>query len=170
MTLAVDRFRNVFQPARPTLFKVQLNFPENNEETDFFYCKGAQIPSKNIGLIELSFMGRKIKYHGDSTFEDWTVTVYNDRSFTIKRKLEIWGEIINKVRDNISPIVSSAYKKDFSVFHLDEQENIIKEYKLVGAFPINTGDPIELGWDQNDTPEEYAITFAYDYWTTDVAN
>lgn len=170
MTLSIDRFKNVIiSPARPTLFKIQLNFPDgNNEEIDTVFCKGAQIPSADVGIIELSYMGRKAKYAGDKTFTDWTVTIYNDTNFTIRRKIESWSEILNSTKGNLSSTNWNNYQRNIKIFHYDGDNKVIKEYTLINAFPINTGDPIDLGWDQNDTAEEYSVTFAYDYFTTDV--
>jgi hypothetical protein len=37
---------------------------------------------------------------------------------------------------------------------------------MINGWP-ETYDPQEVGWDLNDTPEEYTIGFAYDYWTSD---
>jgi len=39
----------------------------------------------------------------------------------------------------------------------------IKEYKFVGMFPIDV-TAIELDWSANDTIEEFAVTFAYQWW------
>lgn len=164
--LNINTFKKAIRhPARPTHFKVQLNFPGNDSsQIDEFFCKGAQIPSSNIGPVELSYMGRKAKYPGDKTYDDWTVTIYNDDGFTIRKKLENWIELINTTKTNISESDWTKTQRDLAVFHLDGKGNILKQYFVKNAFPLTPGDAIELGWDQNDTPEEYTVAFAYDYW------
>jgi len=166
MSLDINRFKKVIRhPARPTHFRVQLNFPGNdNSEIDSFFCKGAQIPTVNVGLVEMSYMARKAKFAGDKTYDDWTITIYNDDNFTIRKKLENWIELINSTTENISEIDWTETQRDLIVFHLDGKENIIKQYIMRNAYPSNPGDAIDLGWDQNDTPEEYSVTFVYDYW------
>ena len=75
MELRIDDFKRVLQsPARPTLFMVQLNFPNgDNSDKDAFFCKGAQLPSSDTGMIELSYMGRKAKYAGDRVFSRYVL-------------------------------------------------------------------------------------------------
>lgn len=168
MALNIERFKNNFgSPARPTLFQVQINFPTGNTEKDTFMCKGAQVPTRTVGLIEIPYMGRRIKYAGDSTFEAWTVTVLNDNDFTIRKKLEQWAEIINGARDNISAVDPRDYKRDLKVSHLDGAGNVVKEYVFIGAYPSNVGDEIDLSWENNDQPEEYGVMFEYDYWESE---
>jgi len=165
----IERFKaNIGSPARPTLFKVMLNFPTggDNSDKDEFFCKGAQIPTRTIGMFELSYMGRKCKWAGDSSFDDWTVTIVNDNNFTIRNKLERWAELINGARDNISKLYKPEWATDLFVFHLNGLKQTIKTYKFIGCFPTSVGDPIELSWDNNDSPEEYSVTFAVDYWET----
>lgn len=164
--MRVEKFKaNFGSPARPTLFRVYLDFPgTGKEEKDVFFCKGAQIPSRNTGKIELSYFGRKIQYAGDTTYDDWTVTIYNDVDFTIRKKLEAWAELINGAKDNRSKFRPEDYKRDLRVDHVDGEDNIIKTYTFVGAFLQTTGDPIDLSWENSDQQEEYSVNFAYDYW------
>lgn len=167
--MRVEDFKTGFHAAaKPTLFKVYINFPgSTNEAKDVFFCMGASVPSKTIGLLELSYMGRKIKYPGDTLFEDWTVSIINDVNFTIRNKLEKWAELINGAKDNISYVDPNVWKSTAKVEHLNGEKQVIKTYNFIGIFPQSTGDPIDLRWDSNDTPEEYSVTFAYDYFETD---
>lgn len=166
MTLDINAFKQrIRHPARPTHFLVQLNFPGNdNTESDQFYCKGAQIPSSNIGMVELSYMGRKAKYAGDRTYDDWSITIYNDDDFTIRKKFERWLELINTTKTNISEIDWAKIQTDMIVFHLNGQNKIIKQYIFKNAWPTMPGDAIDLAWDNNDTAEEYTVNISYDYW------
>ena len=38
------------------------------------------------------------------------------------------------------------------------------EYSFINMFPTDLSE-ITLDWGDNDTIEEYTVTFAYDYWT-----
>jgi hypothetical protein len=38
---------------------------------------------------------------------------------------------------------------------------------MVGCIPTNVGGAIALNWDTNDSPEEYTVNFAYDYWESE---
>jgi hypothetical protein len=39
----------------------------------------------------------------------------------------------------------------------------LKRYRMIGCFPIDVS-PIEMDWGANDTIEEFAVTFAYQWW------
>jgi hypothetical protein len=38
-----------------------------------------------VGTVNVPFRGRNIKIAGDRTIEEWSVTVYNDTNFKIKK-------------------------------------------------------------------------------------
>lgn len=164
--MSITAFKNAIRhPARPTHFRVQLNFPGNdNNQIDSFFCKGASVPSATMGLVEMSYMARKAKFPGDRTYDDFQITIYNDIDFTVRKKLESWLELLNSTKGNISEDDWTKTQTDMSVFHLDGKGNVIKEYTLKNAWPNTPGEIIDLGWEQNDTPEEYTVNFTYDYW------
>ena len=165
--MRIESFKSAFgNSARPTLFRVMLQFPGDSVDSTF-YCKAASIPTRTIGEIELNYMGRKVYQPGDTTFEPWTVTVYNDTTFAVKRALESWQEIMNEAKNNVGSMDPSEYERDLMVFHLDNQDNVIKQYTFKSAFPLNSGDEIPLDWGSVDTAEEYAVQFRYLYWTSD---
>ena len=171
VNFGIDKFKNYFgHPARPTLFVVSLAFPANSgitwKEKDSFMCKGAQLPSRSIGIIELSYMGRKAKFAGDSVFDAWTIQIYNDQGFYIKNKLETWAEVINGARNNISATQLDDYKATATVKQLSGTGETLKQYTMIGLVPTSTGDAIDMSWDNNDSAEEYSVTFEMDYWET----
>ena len=61
------------------------------------------------------------------------------------------------------------YSTDAAVTQYGKQGDILKEYQFVGLFPVDIA-PIDLDWGSNDSIEEYAITFAYQYWTSDTTD
>jgi len=166
--LSIEGYKAMFgNVARPTLFLVTLQFPTGTPLNHSFHCKGASIPTKSNGGFAMSFMGRKVQIPGDPDYEDWTVHVYNDIGYTIRRKLEEWGELINNTKQNIGFSLLQEVKRDLLVVQLGSKQEILKSYTIVGAYPQNCGDVINLSWDTTDTPEEYSVTFKYDYWTSD---
>ena len=52
---------------------------------------------------------------------------------------------------------------DATVNQYGKTGEIIKSYKFVGLFPQDLA-PIDLDWGSNDSIEEYAVTFAYQWW------
>ena len=71
--------------ARPNLFQVDLAFPTgiiNNSgliDLGKFTVRAANLPSSQIGVIEVPFRGRVLKIAGDRTFEPWTITTERQR-------------------------------------------------------------------------------------------
>lgn len=158
----VDNFKGSFQSlARPTLFRVSgFGMPENLD----FMCKAAQLPASTLGMIEVPYMGRKIKIAGDRTYEDWTITIFINKDWELKDAFENWVKEINDPVENVGSGAHADYKRDGKVDQLDMNGDVIASYNIVGAFPTNIA-AIELAFDTNDTVEEMTITLAYDYFT-----
>lgn len=170
MAINIDNFKANFKDggARPNLFKVDFfgRFGAKEAEKLQFTCKASSLPPSDLGLIPAPYQGRKIAIAGDRTYPEWTVTVMNDETFTVRRRFEDWSHKINHPEQNIRNAGYynlDDYKWDLQVIHLDKKGDQIAVYKLVGAFPTNVG-MIELAWDNTDTLEEYTVTFQYDYW------
>jgi len=153
--------------ARANLFQVTLTggIEATNSELFSFMCKGAQLPGSVIAQIDVPYRGRQLKVAGDRTFENWTVTVFNDNENTLRGDFEAWMNRINAHESNIGLLSPSAYQAQLNVQQLDRQGKITKNYKIVGAFPVNIG-AIDLSYDSNDAIEEFTVEFAYQYWTT----
>lgn len=175
--------------ARPNLFECDITFPTQaltGEDIDAlgldlrFLIKAAELPGSTIAAISVPFRGRTLKLAGDRTFQPWTITVINDTNFRIRNAFEKWMNYMNRNDDNSGVIDPSVYQKDIKVHQLSrgstavgnstqptggEKINIIKSYKLYGAFPTDVG-PITLGYDQGDTIEEFTVTLDYQWWDT----
>lgn len=170
MAFNVNEFKSqlTFGGARPSQFQVQLQNPVNStgDLKTPFMVKAASIPADNIGTIEVPYFGRKMKFAGDRTFEEWTVTVINDEDFLIRNAMESWMNAINSHQENIREFGSAAaeqYKSQAQVIQYSKTGVPVREYNFTGLFPTNIS-AIELGWDQADTIEEFTVTFQYDWW------
>ena len=104
---SIDQFKAQVSSdfARPNLFQVDLNFPSfvtsnatgtgngSNGSADQLKKKGnflvraANLPSSQIGIVEVPFRGRVLKIAGDRTFEPWTITIQNDTGFVLRLSL-----------------------------------------------------------------------------------
>jgi hypothetical protein len=161
--------------ARPNLFQVTLTFPTiaangtaAGQKTTFM-AKGAQLPGSTIGQVPLFYFGRELKFAGNRQFADWTLQIINDEDFTIRRALESWMNGINSHAGNVRTGAAagpSGYTVDALVTQYGKTGDTLKTYKFVGVYPLDLA-PIDLDWGSNDTIEEYAVTFAYQWWETD---
>ncbi len=161
--------------ARPNLFQVTLTFPTiaangtaAGQKTTFM-AKGAQLPGSTIGQVPLFYFGRELKFAGNRQFADWTLQIINDEDFTIRKALESWMNGINSHAGNVRTGAAagpSVYTVDALVTQYGKTGDTLKTYKFVGVYPLDLA-PIDLDWGANDTIEEYAVTFAYQWWETD---
>lgn len=152
--------------ARANLFRVTLRSPftdqENFGDVSTFLVKAAELPGSTIEPIVLPFRGRELKIAGDKVFTNWTCTVINDSKFTIRRTLERWMSGINNHEDGQG--TNENYMKNIDIMQIDREENILRKYELVDAWPSDLS-PISVGFDQANTIEEFTCTFEYQYWT-----
>jgi hypothetical protein len=165
--------------ARPNLFEVTMNFPAvvvtgsgAASQKFTFMCKTAQLPGSTLGSVVVPYFGREVKLAGNRSFADWTVTVINDEDFQIRNAFERWmggvnGHALN--RRNSSFQTPTSYTSDATVTQFGKSGSKIKSYQFVGMFPIDVS-PIDVDWGANDTIEEFAVTFQYQYWLSDTTD
>jgi len=151
-----------FDGARPNLFEV--NIPVFDQKLTFT-AKTAQLPGSTIATIEVPYFGRTVKVAGNRVFPEWTITVLNDEDFVIRNQLEEWMGRMNGHEGNLAESFYAEYAFDAEVYQYGKQGNIIKSYRFIDMFPTDIS-PIDVSWDANDTIEEYAVTFSYQYWTS----
>lgn len=166
--------------ARPNLFKVGLSLPfyidggtEAARKVEFM-AKTSQIPGSTIGTVPVYYFGREMKFAGNRTFADWTITVINDEDFRVRDGMERWMNAMNSHAGNVrnAQAISNGagagtiggYTTDATVYQFGKTGDILRTYNFVGIFPIDM-TPIDLDWGSNDSIEEFSVTFAYQYWT-----
>jgi hypothetical protein len=180
MSFNVAEFRAnmIGDGARPNLFSVSLVFPTNVINSTSagqkltFMAKTAQLPGSSIGTVPVYYFGREMKFPGNRTFADWTLTIINDEDFAIRNALENWMNTMNSHAGNVrSPAArnSGGYSVDANVIQYAKTGQELKKYKFVGMFPLDLA-PIDLDWGSNDAIEEFTCTFAYQFWETDTTS
>lgn len=166
-----------FGGARPNKFNVLCtNRVDGSGDIKFqFSCKASSLPASEIGVIDVYYKGRAVKFMGDRPpFPNWTVTVYNDEDFLVRNAFERWLSAMNAHVGNVmsAPITPNpySYKADAVVTHestgspnLVGSSVPIKQVKIVGMLPVRVGE-IVLDWETTNTIETFEVEFAYDYW------
>ena len=169
--------------ARPNLFQVDLAFPSgiiNNSSLvnlGNFTVRAANLPSSQVGVIEVPFRGRVLKIAGDRTFEPWTITIQNDSNFALRNAFELWASSIQAYNENFTSAAglgdaddSTGYFADMQVHQLardikdGEKPRILKSYKFYNVFPSNIA-AIDLDFGNNDAIEEFTVELQVQYWT-----
>jgi hypothetical protein len=164
--------------ARPNLFSVSLVFPTivanggAAGQKVTFMAKAAQLPGSTVGQVPVYYFGRELKFAGNRTFPDWTLTIINDEDFLIRNSMENWLNAINSHAGNVrnaNADTPNGYTVDATVTQYGKAGQELKKYKFVGMFPQDLA-PIDLDWGSNDAIEEYAVTFAYQWWESDTTS
>ena len=160
MPFDIGAFRSTLSldGARPNLFEVSMSFP--------FFCRAAQLPGSTVNQVPLNYFGRELKFAGNRIFTEWTVTIINDEDFKLRNAFEMWMNGLNSHRGNLrNPAFASptSYTTQASVTQYAKTGEALKSYTFIGMFPMDIS-PIEVDWAANDTIEEYAVTFAYQWW------
>jgi hypothetical protein len=168
--------------ARANLFSVDMILPSYALSAQAatnkvrFMAKSAQLPGSTIGTVPMFYFGREMKFAGNRSFADWTITIVNDEDFLIRNAMESWMNAINNHRSNTRAGVAlrngsgpattvGGYTTDANVVQYGKTGNTLKNYNFVGIFPIDIS-AIDLDWGSNDAIEEFTVTFAYQYWET----
>jgi hypothetical protein len=165
--------------ARPNLFSVSLVFPTfvslggAASQKVTFMAKTSQLPGATIGNITTNYFGREIKLAGNRTFADWSLTVINDEDFLVRNAVEQWMNALNSHVGNArDPRAISAYNYQVDALvnqYSKDGQTIIKQYQIVGLYPTDLA-PIDLDWANNDSIEEFQVTFNYQYWTSNTTD
>ena len=166
MAFSINEFKSqlVGGGARGALFQVQITNPILGV-ADFkipFMVKAAEIPESTTGVVAVPYFGRIIKYGGDRQFGPWTVTVINDEDFAVRNAMEAWSNAINSHITNFRS-APFDYKAQAQVTQFGKDGTALREYTFEGLFPTTIA-PIGLAWADQDTIEEFTVTFEYDLW------
>ena len=167
---SISQFANALNTsARPNQFKVHISFPPNianasvvNAATHLT-CQGS-IPQSTIEDIQIMFRGKQYHEAGERTYSPWQCQIYNSADFRVRNALERWSHMILAAESTIGVDIPLLYKQTVEIKHLDRNGNILRTYKLIGAYPQEVGE-ISLGYDQGNTIEQFSCTFVYDYFT-----
>ncbi|MAE56318.1 MAG: hypothetical protein CMK23_10005 [Porticoccaceae bacterium] len=184
MTVRIDDFKTALAGggARANLFRVNCNWPNGDiqggantafgasatEALSSFMIKTAAMPARTIGEVIVPFRGRQLKVSGDTIYDAWTVQVINDNNFAVRNAFERWQDAINGAATNVSGRGVDAssfdsYTANMEIEQLSRTGAVIKRYVLYAAWPTVV-DTIDVSYDSTDTIEEFAVTFAYQWW------
>ena len=173
MAFNINEFRSQMQGdgARPNLFEVTLPFPAFSlpgtaQNKLSFMCKTAQLPGSTLGTVPVQYFGRELKFAGNRTFQDWSITIINDEDFVIRNAFERWMNGINSHNLNVrNPAAATqlGYSVDGEVRQYGKAGSILKKYKFIGVFPTDLSS-IDVDWSANDTIEEFTVNLTYQWW------
>ena len=158
--------------ARPNQFRVHINFPsglvDNGSDAKraaTFLTHQARIPNYRSEDTPVYYRGRVFHEAGEPQFETWTCSIYNSADFIVRNAIEDWANAISDPSVVYGITRPETYKGIVFVEQLDREGNTLRVYKLVGAWPSDTGE-IELSYQSNNEVEQFQVTFTYDYFVS----
>lgn len=163
MPLDINQFRNNLRDggARPSLFEMRITKSGLAFPTAPFHVRVAEIPPATVTPIVQKFAGRELKFAGQRTYPNITVTVLNDEGFTIRAEMERWIDLVNgRVNNRRGGPVEDGV---LTINQLAKTGGPIGIFNFVDAFPV-TMSSIPLDWSNDGVIEEYTVEFAYSYY------
>ena len=160
----ISQFKTQFQGGvRPNQFRVQITKSPVGTGNFEFLGKAASIPASTIGNVDVPYRGRQLKVPGDRTFEDWTLTAFNDGEWSARSYFEKWSQVLQGHRNPVRSVRATDVYGIATVQQLSRSGGVIATYVMEDIYPTNVA-AIDLGFDTNDSVEEFQITFAVNNW------
>jgi hypothetical protein len=139
-----------------------------------WHLKSTAIPARSIGEYEMKYYGMTYRLTGDTSFGDLTMTFLNEDTWIVRTFFEKWQESCHIIQREIEADVMVTQSQNYDAYDLIRDAEIIiiqlglkgeavASYRFVSPFPKEVGE-IELSMENNDTIEEFTVTFGYSYW------
>ena len=161
----ITNFRNKLGQggARPNQFRVTLTWPTaigSGASDESILVSGASLPASNVAGTIIQYRGREVKLPGERTFDPWTITVVNDSDMKLRRKFEVWSDLMNQRVGNTGIISPTLVFADLTVEQLSRNDDVIRTYVLRDSFPTQISE-VPLRYDQDNVISEFTVTFLY---------
>ena len=182
MAFTVTNFKSALAKAgggaRPALYKITMTHSSDTNlsfsDDESILCKAASIPPANIAPLAVNYHGRAYKWTGFRTFDNWTTTILNDESFSMRNKISEWmRDISGKMTGEHNTKKGSPTKGGLSpkwwegtatVTQLTTSGTAAQTYKFHNLWPTELAE-IAVDW-SSDMIQEYTVTWCYDYWSS----
>lgn len=161
--------QKVLGQSKPNLFEIYLSAPNvaaniASKGLSRLYCKAGQIPGVSLNYIEVPYQGTRINVPTQRFYNEWTVTIINDRQYALRSILEGWVNSISDSQGKQNRNLQQGILQDMWVVQYSNEivPLPIQTYFVRDAFPADIS-PIDIAWDQNDSTQDYTVTFRFQY-------
>lgn len=180
MAFSITEFKSKLKygGARPNQFQVSITIPpgitlsRGNATSGLSnfrsFCKAATIPSDSLNKIDYYIPGGiSVPVYGDKpTPESLSLTLTNDEDFSVRDMFEDWSNQIRGHASNVTNL-SGDPNEYYGIVEVEQYSKtgvVIKTYRFENAILTNVSS-IDLGWETQDTLEEFTVQFDYSHWT-----
>lgn len=112
-----------------------------------YFCTAATLPGLNLGDTAVPYKGVNLSFTGDRvTFEDLSIT------FNVTEDMENYIETFNWIHHLVQNSNAEGFKSDATLLILSSHNNVTKEIKFTGVFPISLS---ALEFNSQQTEIEY---------------
>ena len=167
--------------ARPSLFQFEVTGAPLTTPSSLtnikYYCQVSALPPLTVTPIEKMYFGRTVKIPGDIVFGDLTTTIYQTEDGNERFSIESWMDSINGHVDNVSSLETSTanfmgkYSGTGKLIQYSNAggatSNILSEVEFVDLWPQSVTE-IALSYDTASDIEQFDVTWAYNYYTTEI--
>tara|TARA_R110000868_G_scaffold92628_1_gene256980 strand:- start:115 stop:660 length:546 start_codon:yes stop_codon:yes gene_type:complete len=136
-------------------------------EDDLVYLRAAELPARAITNVPVPYMGLKFNIPGNATYpgsEGYQLRFYADAKSQIRQKFEQWTRDTFDDATSTGNYFTPRATSVIDMVQLDNQNNKIAQYQLVGVSVINCGP---LGYNISDgtgATIDFTATISYHYW------
>lgn len=162
--------------AKTDKFDVRISIPKSLLTSNFgirelaFQCEAAELPGRNINMIEYRHHGFAERVAHFNTFSDLNLTFYCNNQFREKKFFDSW---IDSMIPTYSGLIKyyhndsyeNQYSTEITIIQYDHTGNPIYRCKVIEAIPILIS-PMALSW-QDDSVHRLQVTFQYKFWRTE---
>lgn len=130
-----------------------------------FLCESVDFPGRDLSVSDNRIYGPVYKTPTISTYPDVNMTFMCDSSLFQKQLFEEW---MNKINPNTTFDFNyrDNYTTDIIISQLNELNEVMHTVMLHKAFPTSVGS-LQSTW-SDDAFHKIQVTFAYDYWDSQV--
>ena len=132
---------------------------------DLVYVTAANLPGRTIAAVPVPYMGLDFQLPSSAKYTDsggWALTFRADGDNIIRNLFERWSQLI--FDDSTSSGAYRIYDNSTIVLdQLDQDLNIVRQYKLHGVWPTTVGN-LDYKMDGTGTIVTFTATMAYQFW------
>ncbi len=179
---SLSTIKNNLKIVRPNLFFVEISLPTPlsagagatagiNATTFKYRCESVELPGRTIATSDEQSFGASIKHAYEVTYNDLTVSIIASEDMNERRLIETWMDNTVRRPNSFNTGGLIKYYNDYAsgtvnIYQLNDQKKQLVKCTLNRVYPIALG-PLNLTWEENDTYQRFAVTFAYRWHTTD---
>lgn len=137
------------------------------DEDDLVYIKTAALPARDIQVISVPYMGLNFNIPGTATYpgsQAYQLLFYADAGSKIRQKFEQWSKDVFDDATSSGNYFTPRATSTIDMVQLDNQNNRIAQYKLIGVSPVSVGAlsyNIAAG---TGATIDFTATVSYHYW------